>query len=230
MQKPYIVLEKVLILLNKFSMIKYITTLVERKNPTINKSLNSLRASWITDKVYIYAEPWTYNIDDSNYELLMNETKKGCFINFDYSIKQSIDSDYIFTFQDDYIFRQWIKEEIERIIESKEDFLYYNFILDYRVADKIFKEWWNNTGWGWSNIWACFLFKDIKKIINHSFYKNHLSDYAPKRNQQIDSCIGQVWKELWSPCYIPSYSYVAHIWESTIWHKDDKLWVFFKKI
>lgn len=210
-------------------MIKFITTLVERQKPTINKSLKSLRDVWITDTVYIYAEPWNYNIEDNNYKLILNKTKKGCFINFDHSLKQSING-FVFSFQDDYTFRQWLKEELESIINSKQDFAYYNFILDYRVADKISKSGWNDVRNGWGNFWACFLFKDIQRILNHPFYINHLKEYAPKRNQQIDSCIWQVGKELKLPCYLPSYSYVAHIWESTIWHRDDKLWVFFKKI
>jgi len=212
------------------SRIKFVVTLIEREKPTINKSIQSLRDCWINETIYIYAEPWTYQIEDNNIKLEINEVKRWCFMNFDYSIKQNKDKEYVIYFQDDYIFRQWFKEELEKIISEWKDFAYYNFILDYRVADVISRQGWNDIRNGWSNIWACYLFNNIERIINHPFYANHLKTYIPKRNQQIDACIWQIGKELWLPCYLPSYSYIAHIWESTIGHSDNKLWVFFKKL
>jgi hypothetical protein len=100
---------------------------------------------------------------------------------------RNIDSEYILSFQDDYIFRKGFKEELESI-DLNQEFSYYNFILDYRVANYITKEGWNDVRNGWNNIGACYLFKP-KQILESKFYNNHLTNYVPRRNQQIDSCI-----------------------------------------
>ncbi len=204
-------------------------TLCPRDNPTINKSIKSLRDVWFTNTIYIYAEPWEYNIEDQNIIITIHDQNKWCFRNFDYVMNQNKENKYLFIFQDDYIFRQWIKEEIEKIISEWKDFTFYNFILDWRSATYIFQDGWNDTNiWRWL-IWACFLFKDPKIILNHEFYINHLTRYVPRRNQQIDACIWEIWRQIDIPCYLPSKSFVAHIWESTIGHSDDKLWIFFEK-
>lgn len=205
-------------------------TLTPRFDPTINKSIESLRNAWFTEKVYIYAEPWEYSIKDKNTELIIHEDKKGCFLNFDYLLRQHKDDEYLFYMQDDYLIRKGAKEQMEAIIKNWWDFWYYNFILDWRIGNYVRYNGWNNViNAGWNMIWAGFLLKNIKRILEHPFYNKHLSNYVPKRNQQIDACIWQIWKELWLPCYIPSHSYIAHIGASTIGHSDPRLWIFFKK-
>lgn len=208
-------------------MIKFWVTYSPRKIETIDKSIQSLRDCGINDTIYIFAEPSDYQFKDTNIEIIKNQTKLWCFRNFD-NMLRNIDSEYILSFQDDYIFRKGFKEELESI-DLNQEFSYYNFILDYRVANYITKEGWNDVRNGWNNIWACYLLKP-KQILESKFYNNHLTNYVPRRNQQIDSCIWEVWKELNKPCYLPSYSWIAHIWESLIWHTDEKLWEFFKKL
>lgn len=207
---------------------KFWVTYNPRNPETINQSIESFRQAGILDPIYVFAEPNTHEFKDNNLFIIQNTEKRGCFLNFDYMLKYFQElKEPLFTFQSDYIARQGIKEELERIEKSNEDYAYYNFILDWRSANYIKKQGWNDVKNGWYQIWACFLFKDIQRIINHPFYQKHLTEYVPKKNQQIDACIWEVGKQLWLPCYLPSHSYIAHIWESTIGHNDKNLWVFF---
>lgn len=194
-------------------------TLAPRNPSTMEQSLKTLRETGFDGNVTVFAEPWSYFKKDifDNVRIIFNERKLGCFKNFDRVLEWS-NAEYLLYLQDDFILRDGIMEEIDRIIESKEDFGYYNFFLSRLNLDSVKKLGWNEFTRGYELCGACFLFKksSIKKIINHPFYINHKNT----KDKNLDACIWETCKQLWLPWYIPSESYAIHIWESTIWHKD----------
>jgi hypothetical protein len=213
-------------------MLNIAYTLAPRNKPTINKSIKSLRKAWFKQTLYIYAEPWQYDIEDKDVILEIHEEKKWAFVNYDYVLRTLKDKwDFLWIIQDDYVVRSWIKTAINKIMKDKE-FWFYNMMLDWRNSTEIYKYGWNDKRiWRWT-VWACFIFRNevIDNILIHPFYTRHLYFYCLKKNQQIDSCIWETLKQMNLPTYFHSHSFVAHIWEeSTLWHKDPHLWVFFFK-
>ena len=201
-------------------------TLAPREPSTINRSLQSLRQVWFKNKVKIYAEPGEYEFYDENVEMVWNEYKYWCFKNFDQVIRKA-EADYIFYCQDDYVLLPWIKQEIERIINSGEDFGYYNFILHRINKCDVKVEGWNLYTRGYELCGSAFLFKkeNIKKIIESDFYKHH----KLTNPMNLDACIGESCKRLWLNGYIPSNSFIIHEGKSTIGHNDLLLWMHIKK-
>jgi len=200
-------------------------TLAPRENPTVNKSLKSLRKAGVKDKIYIFAEPWEYNIEDKNVEVVMNKKKLWCFKNFNNAMEQllKMDSEYIFFTQDDYEYFWDVSKELEDLIKDKSDFWYYNFTSRPKLNNRIYKQWWQNLYYdlGW---WVCWLLKSsvIKNIMNSYLYINHLYTYT--KNKQIDLVIPHICSIAWLSTYYHNPSFTTHIWETTIGHLDRDLW------
>ena len=201
-------------------------TLSPREPSTINNSLQSLRQIGFKNKVKIFAEPWEYEFDDENVEMVWNDHRFGCFKNFD-QVLRNCKEDYLLYTQCDYVHLLWMKQEVARIINSGDDFGYYNFILHWMSLWSINNDGWNEFTRGSELCGACYLIKksNIQKIIESDYYKHH----KLTNEMNLDACIWESCKRLRLPWFIPSSSYVIHTGKSTINHNDILLGKHIKK-
>ena len=207
-----------------FKNLTIVITLAPRWIPTVNECIKSLRDSGINNKVYIVAEPGEYIIEDENTELIIHETRKWCFVNYDWVLKNyGHHNEYLWILQDDFEARNGI---IEWLLDATTDkkYWFYDMFLHRRHSKQIEHEGRNNISAWWHSCGACYVFHKpmIDKILEHPFYKRHLTEYVVKvGNQQVDACIGETCSQLKLRTYYPSYSYVRHMGKhSTINHAD----------
>lgn len=211
-----------------------ITTTFDRQKE-LNACIKSLRDAGIEEKIYIYAEPdkWieSYKIEDKNIEIKMNEENLWCFRNFDNMITSLLQkwTDYIWLWQDDFVYSKDIKEKLDDIMKSRSDFWYYAMHTRPRMEKHIYKNWWNQVKiWRYARGMNYVMSNHIAWVmVRHPFYQNHLKTYT--KNQQVDSCVSYVLEMLGLPMryHNPSLSY--HDWDSTIWHIDRYTWNIFYK-
>ena len=215
-----------------FKKLTIVITLAPRWIPTVNECIKSIRDAWILNRIYIAAEPGEYIIEDDNTELLIHETRKWCFVNYDWVLKNYGHlTEYLWILQDDFEARKGI---IEWLLDATTDrrYWFYDMFLHRRHAKQIEHEGRNNIIAGWHSCGACYVFHKpmIEKIMTHPFYIRHLTEYVVKvGNQQVDACIWEVCSQLKLRTYYPSYSYVRHLGRhSTINHSDRALGEFLR--
>lgn len=211
-----------------------ITTIFNRQKE-LNDCIKSLRDAWIKEIVYIYAEPapeWKkYVINDNNIELNINKEVLWCFRNFNNMIISLLEkwTDYIWLWQDDFVYSKDIKEKIDDIMKWWEMFWYYAMHTRPRMEKYIYKNWWNQVNLWWYAWWMNYVMsnKIASTMVKHPFYQNHLMTYT--KNQQVDSCISYILEMMWLPMYYHNPSLSYHKWDSTIWHIDRYEWNIFHK-
>lgn len=198
-------------------------TLAPRPNPTINECLKAIRDAGFNEKIYIFAEPGDYQIEDENVEVRTNIVKLWCFKNYNNMVEQllELDVEYIATRQDDFIIKPEAYDKFMDMIDHPCTFWYFSYHTRPRLSKYVTKNWWNNIMLWRQAWWMEYVFrKDVlQAIINHPFYQSHLLTY--KKNQQIDACVSEVLKQMNLPNYYHNPSLSTHRWESTIWHIDN---------
>lgn len=182
-------------------------TLAPRQQWEHNETIKKMREAWLNGKITIFAEPWEYEIEDENINLIIHKEKKGCFKNFDFTLKECLKTgaEYFLIMQDDCRLSPDVLKRIKKIITARWDkfgFISMNTtqIKSY-IETEIYKQGWNSNEWWWWFCPAVFLFSKwwAEQIIKHSFYINHLENYV--KNKQIDWCIWETCKQLWLEMY-----------------------------
>lgn len=192
-----------------------------RKDPTINRSIKSLRETGYNGVINIYAEPHELNIDDKGVIIKKNKETLGCFKNFDNALKDLIKegSEYICVLSDDMVYHRMLLKKI-RFEKNSYCALYTpTGMMRHRL-----KKGWSTLNLGWANAWGGLyvMHRDTAiKIVEHEFYIDHLENY--KANQQIDHCIPEVCYQLGINQYYHNPSLTDHVgFHSTIGHKHTK--------
>ncbi len=214
-----------MILQNKDITIGFVTS--PREFPTYNESIQSIREAGFTTLIYVFAEPGEYYFKDNNLKIIQHEEKLGCFKNHNFALeylKNNANTKFIWLFQDDGL--------LTKNINSLMNFLssldikqigYVNPYTGYNTARKL-KISKNNQEWyeshlGWDSWGVCYIIptQQLELLLNHPFYINHLLNY--KKNQQVDACISQSFREMNLLRYYHNPSLVDHIsTTSTIGH------------
>lgn len=211
-----------------------ITTTFNRQNE-LNACIKSLRDNGVENTIYIFAEPaeWKkkYKIKDKNIKLEINKERLWCFRNFHKMLVTLmwLGKKYIWLWQDDFVFLDWLSDKLKQIVSDSWTFWYYAMTTRPRMEQHIYKNWRNAVklwrfAWGMNYVMRT----DVAKImLRHPFYQNHLMTYT--KNQQVDSCVSYVLDLLRLPMYYHNPSLSYHKWESTIGHIDRYEWYVFNK-
>ncbi len=204
-------------------------TLAPRKKETYNFAIHSLRTAGFSNKITLFMEPGSYDFKDHNLLLVKNKEKLGCFKNYDYGLNYLLKytkKPFIFIMQDDYIFSDKAFNRLNSIMNFNiKDIGYFSPLLYIRMAEKLkidsFTEGWKESSIGWGSWGACYIMpiNSVKKMLQHPFYINHLNNY--KKNEQIDACVSETFKQLPLKMFFHIPSLVEHIGDhSTLKHDN----------
>lgn len=206
-------------------------TLAPRAEAYINKSIRSFRDAWFFEKIYIYAEPWEYSIEDDNFEIIVNKNKLWCFKNYHNALTQLIkkNKEYVWVMQDDFIIMPEAKTKIAEFLLDVSEFWYVSINTPFRFPD-IHCMWWNISNMGrWARP-ANYIMKTQTAIEMQAFtfYVNHLENY--EENKQVDACVSECMKQMGKTMYYHNPSLSVHIGkESSIGHDDNDIWFRYRK-
>ncbi len=211
-------------------MIEVAIITTPRPTPTINMSLQSLRAAGFNDHIHVFAEPGQYEIK-GNRHLHISSEKLGCFKNYHRALTHLVNSSiypFIAVLSDDFVYHSRMYEKITRRLERFPNAGYHALFTPRGMKldpCNIRKIGWTPINMGWKTSWGgLYVFKKeiAKQIIAHPFYVDHLENY--KANQQIDHCIPEVCHQLGYDQFYHNPSFADHIGNaSTIGHEHNRL-------
>lgn len=196
-----------------------------RKRPTIDFSINSIRAAGYQDVITVFAEPAQYDIRDKGVDLHVAEKQLGCFKNFHRAFEWNSKKQHFFcVLSDDFVYHKGAL----RAVQSRMDYESYHALYTpdgmKHPPCSIKMKGWQTVNLGWANSFGGLYVMHsemARKIIAHPRYQDHLNNY--EKNQQIDHIIPEVCHKLGLDQWYTNPSLAGHIGViSTIGHIAEK--------
>lgn len=174
--------------------------------------------------IHIFAEPWVTKPKNKNIIFHKNKKKQWCFGNWISTLKSMVDMKYdlIWINQDDMILEWYITTAISFMVSNPNAVVnFYTSIRQDQVQKTIYKQSRNlNNRWRNTRGISLMLTKEqAQAILNHPLTISHKLWYT--KNQQLDSIISAVIKDLWYEHRYYNPSLTTHIGhKSTVEHAD----------
>lgn len=196
-----------------------------RRQPTINFSIGSIRATGYTDTITVFAEPGEYDIKDKGIHLIISKTQLGCFKNFHRAFEFNSRKQHFFcVLSDDFVYHKAVFKVVQQLMKYDSYHALYTPDGMRHPPCSIRKKGWQTVNMGWETSFGGLYVvhsEMARKIIAHKDYQNHLNHY--KANQQIDHIIPKVCLDLGLDQWFNNPSLAGHIGlTSTIGHIAEK--------
>jgi hypothetical protein len=191
-------------------------TTAPRKEPTVKRSIASLRRAGFEETVHVFAEPGSFGHglpEDPKLEIHMNDVKRGCFQNWKYAVTKMLElspAPWILIVQDDAIWQRGSADILKSRMAVQQD-RRTGFLSLYASSANVkgnFQRGWNATdaGWGfWGAVALCLKRVAAEELLQQKHFVAH------KGPQQVDAIVAKSMLALKRPCYIHVPSMVDHI-------------------
>lgn len=202
-----------------------------RQEPTLKRSLLSLREAGFKQAVHLFAEPGSelQSLPETDPHLVIhqNPERMGCFHNYNQGLEfllQETESPYVMVLLDDMIYSRYLAPYLlETLKKAPPEFGYYALIsIDHDIGGlKGVKPGWNRSHLGWYCWGGLFVMQreTAARLVQFEFYRDHLLYYT--RNQQIDACVSESFKRMELAMFMHIPSLAEHIGEtSTLGHGE----------
>lgn len=195
-------------------------TTAPRRQPTLKRTLLSLREAGFNEEVHVFAEPGTIDrldferLDDSRQSVLhQNAFTRGCFDNWKWALEWLLigtESPWLMILQDDVIWQPDAAEILRAKMMDRQD-LKTGFLSPYTsrvVVEESFTDGWNasHAGWGfWGALAFCMPRIGAKELLKHPRFAWHAG------TRQVDAVVAASMLELERPIFIHLPSLADHI-------------------